>query len=150
MNWKLIVIGALVFYVTTFALGMVSGMVIHEGVLDSAYDATKEFWQPALTEDPPDMAALMPHWILTGLLFSLITAGIFDCIRGSFTGPGWKKGMVFGLTIAIFYCGILLQFTGVFHLPMKIWIWWGGEALVIWAIGGAALGATAAKISPES
>ena len=67
-NIKTIVTGGIVFYVAQFIASMITGMFIHEGVLDPLYNATSEFWRPELRSDPPDMAALMPRWITVGLI----------------------------------------------------------------------------------
>jgi len=150
MNWKVTVVGGLAFFVATFVIGMATGPVIHSGILQAAYKANSTFWQPALAADPPDMAAIMPYWIVSGIVFGLVIAGIYGCTRGSFSGPAWKKGLSYGLTMAVFYCAVLGQLSGLFYLPAKIWIWWGVEALIVWALGGAVMGVAVAKVAPES
>ena len=60
MNWKLIIVGGLVFYVVMFVVSMVTGPVVHQGILLESYQATEQFWRPELRQVPPDMAALMP------------------------------------------------------------------------------------------
>lgn len=144
------VVGGLAFFVATFILGMASGAVIHTGILEAAYKANPTFWQPALAADPPDMAAIMPYWIVSGIVFSFVMAGIYGCTRQSFSGPAWRKGLAYGLTMAVFYGAVLGQLSGVFYLPATIWFWWGVEALVIWTLGGAVMGIAAAKVAPES
>ena len=79
MNWKLIIIGGIAFYVAAFIVSMAGGTFIHEGVLDETYRATESFWRPELRQDPPDMASLMPMWIATGL----VTSFVFADRRGS-------------------------------------------------------------------
>ena len=86
------------------------------------------------------MAALMPGWLLTSLLSSLVVAGIYSCVHTSFNGPGWKKGLTWGLCLGILICTTYLAFSGLFDLPLKLWIWWGIDALILYLIGGAALG----------
>ena len=61
LNFKTIIVGGIVFYAVQWVFGMISGMFIHEGVLEPLYKATTEFWRPELTQDPPDMASLMPR-----------------------------------------------------------------------------------------
>ncbi len=62
MKIKTIVAGAIVFYLVQMIIGMlITGPWIHEGILDSAYQATSAFWRPELRQNPPDMAALMPY-----------------------------------------------------------------------------------------
>ena len=123
MNWKLIVLGGLAFFVTTFIVSFGTGQVIHEGVLKEPYKATAEFWLPELAQDPPDIAALMPRWIAGGLITALVLAALFGWIRSAFSGPGWKKGMQYGLFLATFAAVMLLGYSGVFNLPAKILIW---------------------------
>ena len=60
LNFKTIIVGGVVFYAVQWVLGMISGIVIHGGVLEPLYKATAEYWRPELMQDPPDMAALMP------------------------------------------------------------------------------------------
>lgn len=94
MNWKLIIIGGIVFWLVTNILGMfVSAPLIHEKVLDPVYQANESFWRPELRQDPPDMAALMPQWMLTSFVSSLLVAGIDSLVGGSFSGPGWSRGL---------------------------------------------------------
>jgi hypothetical protein len=141
MNWKCIIIGAIVFFIVTNILGMfVSGTIIHEGILDPIYMANQSFWRPELNQDPPDMAALMPMWMLNSFISSLIVAGLYCCYRGCLSGPEWKRGMIFCFSLAIFYCGTLLAFSGVFNLPGKLWLWWAIDGLVIYSIGGLGMG----------
>jgi len=141
MNWKCIIVGAIVFFIVTNILGMfVSGPLIHEGILDDAYMANESFWRPELTQDPPDMGALMPMWLLNGFIVSLIVAGLFCCFRGCLKGAEWKRGMMFGLCLAIFGAGMNLAWSGVFNLPAQIWIWWAIDGLVAYLIGGMAMG----------
>ena len=76
MNWKLIIIGGIVFWLVTNILGMfVTGILIHEKILDPVYQANESFWLPELRQDPPDMAALMPQWLLTSFVSSLVVVG---------------------------------------------------------------------------
>jgi len=97
MNWKLVFVGGIVFWLVTNILGMfVTGILIHEKILDPVYQAHESFWLPELTQDPPDMAALMPRWPTTSLVSSLVVAGIYSLVRGSFSGPGWMRGMKWG------------------------------------------------------
>lgn len=141
MNWKLIIIGGIVFWLVTNILGMfVTGFIIHEGILDPIYQANESFWLPPLRQDPPDMAALLPHWLLTSFVSSLLVAGIYSCVHTSFSGPGWKKGLTWGLCLALFMFMNYMSFSGLFDLPMKLWLWWGIDALILFLIGGAAMG----------
>jgi hypothetical protein len=149
LDWKVIVGGGVLMYVTQFIVALVTGTLIHEGILDSLYRATSEFWRPELNQDPPDMAALMPHWILSGLLAAMVQAGIFDNIRSALNGSGWLKGLKFGLILAILYALTMLGFTGFFNLPTAIWGWWAVDGVIIYSIGGVALGWFAGKFGSD-
>ena len=141
MNVKVIVVGALVFWLVTNLLGMfVTGVVIHSMILDPIYKATSSFWLPALNQDPPDMAALLPHWLLVSLVSSFVVAGIYSCVWNSFKGPGLKRGLMWGLSLGIFVFVNTFGFSGVFNLPFSLWIWWGIDGLILFTMGGAAMG----------
>jgi len=149
MNLKGIIIGGIVFFVVTFVASMATGPVIHEGVLDPHYMANESFWQPALAQDPPDLAAMMPTWLLNSLIVSLIVAWLYCRFRGSLDGPDWKRGANFGFSIGILGAAIYLAMSGVFNLPYQIWLWWAIEGLVLYVIGGAAMGWAAGKWASE-
>jgi hypothetical protein len=140
MTWKLVVLGGLAFYLVTFAVSMATGPLIHEGLLGPDYEATSEFWRPELNADPPEMAALMPRWISTGVINSLIFAAIFGCVHSGLGGSGWKKGLIFGAILAGLNATFCAGFSGVFNLPDKIWIVWGLEGFLYYLPGGAVLG----------
>ncbi|MDH3253634.1 MAG: hypothetical protein OEM62_01485 [Acidobacteriota bacterium] len=149
MNWKLIVLGGLVFYAVMMVISFPTGALIHEGVLDESYRATNEFWQPALRQDPPDMAAMMPRWIATGLITTFIFTAIYGWMRGAFSGAPWLKGLKFGLMLSIIGCCFMAGWSGVFNLPSKIWMWWGFEQFLYYLPGGAVLGWVGQKLAPE-
>ena len=141
MNWKCIIIGAIVFFIVANILGMfVSGPIVHEGILDEAYGANASFWRPELTQEPPDMGALMPTWLLNSFIVSLIVAGLYCCFRGCLNGAEWQRGMKWCVCLAIFACGMHLAWSGIFNLPGTIWLWWCIDILVIYAIAGSVMG----------
>ena len=141
MNWKLIIIGGLAFWLVTNIVGFgITGTIIHERILDPVYRAHESLWIEPLRQDPPDMAALMPRWMVMSLISSLVVAGLYTCLLKALDGPGWKRGMTWGLYLAIFSFITLLGYSGVIALPMTIVIWWGVEGLVLFLLGGAAMG----------
>ena len=140
LDWKVIVGGGLLMYIAQFVVSMITGGLIHEGVLDPLYTATQEFWRPELMQDPPDMAAVMPRWIATGLLGAFVQAGIYDNIRSAFNGSGIVKGLKFGLMLAVIYALFGAAYSGVFNLPDAIWAWWALDGLIIYLVGGIVLG----------
>jgi hypothetical protein len=140
LNFKTIIVGGVVFYAITFVFGMISGYFIHEGVMVPVYKATTEFWRPELNQEPPDMAALMPRWMTTGLLMSFIFAGIYDNIRGALNGSGAIKGLKFGLILGLLYMSFLAGLSGVFNLPDSIWAWWAVDGFYVYSLSGMGLG----------
>jgi len=149
LNLKVILLGGLAFYVTQFIVSMASGPVVHENILNDLYRATTPFWRPELNQDPPDMAAMMPLWITTGLITAFIITGIFDNIRSALDGSAAVKGIKFGFIVFLFSACFSAGWSGVFNLPYEIWIWWNVEALVVYIVSGAVLGFVAGKLSPE-
>ena len=147
MNWKAVVIGGIVFYVVMFIVSMATGPIVHEGILDPLYMANESFWRPELTQDPPDMAALMPRWIAVGLISSLVMAALYAAVQSAFSGPGWKRGLIFGFGVSIMFGLLAAGWSGVFNLPEKIWMVWSLESFVYYLPGGAALGWVYAKLS---
>ena len=150
MNWKLIFIGGVAMYVAWFVIGMITGQVIHEGILDEAYRQTAAFWRPELNQDPPDIAALMPRWIATGLIGAFLVAGVYGAVRGSFSGPGWQRGAKYGFAVWLIAVAMMLGWSGVFNLPNNIWMWWGIDGAINYLVGGAVLGWVADKFAPET
>ena len=148
-NPKLIIVGGLVYYVVQLIISFITGPLIHEGVLTEAYQANASFWRPELVQQPPDMAALMPRWITTGLISSFLAAAIYDNVRAAFSGSDTVRGMKFGLIAYIFYASFGAGWSGVFNLPDSIWAWWIFEGIFYYIPGGAALGWTVGKLAPE-
>ena len=148
MNWKLVFIGGVAYYVAAFIVSMASGTLIHEIILDEAYRATLDFWRPELREDPPDMAALMPMWITVGLITSFVIAGIYGVFRGALKGPAWQRGLKFGIAAWLFSASSMAGWSGVFNLPYNIWGWWAVDALIYILVGSVVLGLVAEKLAP--
>lgn len=146
MNWKLVVVGGIVFYVVTFAVSMGTGPLVHEGLLKADYKAHASHWRPELNQDPPDMAALMPRWVTTGVLTSFVIAWLFGALRGAWDGAGWRRGLLFGVVLSVVNCLYCAGWSGVFNLPDKIWAVWGLESFAYNLPGGAVLGFVADKL----
>lgn len=147
-NLKVIVVGGLAMYAAQWAIAFVTGPLIHEGVLAETYQANASFWRPELTQQPPDMAALMPRWIATGLIGAFILAGIFDNIRGGLEGAVVLRGVKYGVILFLVSLCITAGWSGVFNLPDTIWLWWSAEALAYYVVGGAVLGWVTGKLAP--
>ena len=148
MNWKLVFIGGAAYYVAAFIVSMASGTLIHEVILNDAYNATLDFWRPELRQDPPDMAALMPMWITVGLITSFVLAGIYGVFRNALEGPAWKRGLKFGVAAWLFSVILMAGWSGVFNLPYIIWGWWAVDALIYTLVGAIVLGLVAEKLAP--
>jgi hypothetical protein len=140
MNLKLIALGGLVFYAMTWVVSMVTGPLIHEGVLAETYAATASFWRPELMQVPPDMVSLLPRWITTGLALSFVVAAIYGIVRPAIGGQGWTRGAKYGFGVGVLANAALATMSGVFNLPDVIWFWWIVEGLVVYTLGGAVLG----------
>ena len=149
MNWKLIFVGGIVLDAAQWVVAMITAPLIHEGVLNELYQLNAQFWRPELNQDPPDMAALMPRWITTGLIGAFITAGVYGVIHKSFAGDGWIKGAKFGLVLALLSATVSLGFSGVFNLPDAIWGWWALDSLFYYLAGGMALGWFAGRYAAD-
>ncbi len=139
-NIKTILVGGVAFYASMFVVSMGLGPLTHEGVLDPLYRATEAFWRPELRSDPPDMAAMMPRWITTGLLTTFVYTVIYDNIKSAFNGSGVIKGLKFGVMMGLIYAGTAAGWSGVFALPNEIWFWWAVEGIIVYLVGGAVLG----------
>lgn len=150
LNFKVIIIAGLAMYVAQFILGMLTGPLIHQGVLEEPYRATASFWRPELSQDPPDMVALMPLWITTGVIGAFILAGIFDNIRGGLSGSVALRGLKYGVILCLINIVISAAWSGVFNLPNVIWFWWTAESVLYYLVGGFVLGWVAGKLAPES
>ena len=150
LNFKVIILGGLAMYVAQFALGMLTGPLIHEGILKEAYMANASFWRPALNQDPPDMAALMPRWIATGLITTFIIAAIFDNIRGGLSGSVAVRGVKYGFIVFLISLCLSAGWSGIFNLPEKIWAWWSAEFLLYYVVGGFVLGWVTGKLAPDT
>lgn len=148
MNWKLIILGGLAFYAAQWVVSMATGYLVHEVILEELYRATTSFWRPELTQVPPDMAALMPRWITAGLIAAFVMTAIYDVVRPAFAGPGWLRGVKYGVGLSILSAVFMLAWSGVFNLPDTIWVWWALEGVFYYVVGGVVLGWIADKLAP--
>lgn len=146
MNWKLILIGGVLFYLASWLFAPISVPLIHDGVLADDYAATAQFWRPDLMND--NMAALMPRWIVTGLIGAFIIAGVYGWVRPAFSGSGWMRGLKFGAVLALLTITFMLNWSGIFNLPDVVWAWWAVDTTATFLISGLVLGWIAEKVAP--
>ncbi len=147
-NWKIAFLGGLAYYAAQWIVSFVTGPLLHEGILVEAYKAHAQFWRPELNQEPPDMAALLPRWITWGLIGAFISAAIYSVLRPALAGPGWQRGLKFGVIITLLHGAFMAGWSGVFNLPDMIWMWWWAESVFYFLIGGATLGWVAEKLAP--
>lgn len=146
MNWKLIFIGGVLFYLAGWLVAPITIPLIHEGVLADDYAATSQFWRPELMND--NMAALMPRWIVTGLISAFIAAGLYGFVRPALSGAGWLRGLKYGVGLALLAICFMFGWSGVLNLPDSMWGWWALESTLTYLISGTVLGWIAEKVSP--
>ena len=53
--------------------------------------------------------------------------------------------MIWGLCLGFLSGSTYMAMSGIFNLPMKMWIWWAVDGFVLFLIGGAAMGWAAEK-----
>jgi hypothetical protein len=151
MNWKIVFVGGVVYYLAIFAVSTVLSHFIHSpeaGVLAETYRETASFWRPELKKNPPDSSLLWRMWIPSGLIGAFLAASVYSVVRSSLTGPGWQRGLKFGVIALIFSIVNALGYRGIFNLPDEVWIWWMLGALIMYLIGGTVLGWIAQKLAP--
>ena len=147
MKWKLVVLGGLAWYVGTFLVGLATVPIIHQGIQVATYQSISDFFRPELVKEP-DPAALMPYWVATGLVSSFLLALLFSLVRPAIPGPGWKRGLLFGLFLTLGSIAIFLIYSGVLNLPPRVWFWWIVDDLIRYCVGGVAMGFVAGKVAP--
>lgn len=148
MNILIALVGAVVYYATSFVCGFVTGPIIHNGILAEAYQATAVSWRPELVSQPPDFAALFPYWVATGLLYGAVFSGFYSVVRSAFTGAAWLRGAKYGLGVGLLFATVYIVLHWFFNFPGIIWGMWALEAVIVQAICGAAVGAVAEKLAP--
>jgi hypothetical protein len=151
MNWKIVFIGGIVYYVALFVVSMLTGHFIHSpeaGVLADVYRTTTSFWRPELNMNPPDTSLMLTMWIPSGLIGAILLAGVYSAVRSSLTGPGWQRGLKFGFITVIFAIVNALGYRGVLNLPDQIWVWWIVGGTIANLLAGIVLGWIAQKLAP--
>ena len=150
MNAKAIALGGFAFYLVTWLVSMVTGPLLHRGLLDEVYRANMAFWRPELMQDPPDLAALMPRWVITGLILSFVLAALYTRFGPVISGHGWMRGARYGFAVWVLVAAVMATWTGIFNLPDSVWFWWAVEALATYVLGGAALAWAVDRWAPDA
>lgn len=148
MNIKLVLLGGIAYFLFAQIIGAISGPLVHGpgGALDATYKMNSAMWRPELNATPPDLMALMPLWLTTAAINSLIVAVVFDLIRPSLSGGAIAQGLRFGITVGLIMAGLFGLYFGIFALPAKVWVFWGVEGFLTYCIGGMALAAISNRL----
>ncbi len=123
MNWKRLIVAAIVIFVVAQALELVVDNVI----LKKAYDSLKSLWRP-------DMASKMWVSYVMGLLASFMFAYVF--IKGR-EGKGIQEGVRFGIIIWLFtIVPFNIEIWVIFPIPYMLVLKWLIFGLLTSLIGG--------------
>ena len=68
--------------------------------------------------------------------------------RGALSGPAWQRGLKFGVAMWLWAACLMAAWSGIFNLPIKIWIWWGIDAAIYTIVGSIVLGIVVQKLAP--
>jgi hypothetical protein len=148
MSGKLTAISAAVYFVASWVLSFITGPIVHNGILKPTYIETASFWRPALMQEPPDMAALLPRWITMGVILAIIVGAFYGVLRPALAGAGWVRGAKFGAGLGLLIAAVMFNWSGVFNLPDNVWSWWAIESFVLNTIAGAIMGWAAGRWAP--
>ncbi|WP_394831510.1 hypothetical protein LVJ94_33865 [Pendulispora rubella] len=146
MNWKIVVIGGVVFAVVFFISTILGVPLFHAGILAPIYKAHAQFWRPGFLD--PNEGNLLPRALGTGLVRGLVLAGVYDWLRAYLKGPGWLRGVKYGALLWVFGAMVILLWTVMFNLPDVLFFYWMLESLFEELLAGAALGLVAQKLAP--
>jgi hypothetical protein len=136
MNWKRIIIAAIVFAIIAQVLRTVESMLTMDFYTDPAYFGV---WSTLMmpTAGPPP-AEFFYASIISSLIIAIIYASAYDVVKGSLPGKtAVKKGLQYGI-----FLFLLVQIPGLLgmylliNLPTLLLVYWGISSLVISLIGG--------------
>ena len=136
MNWKRIIIAAIVFAIIAQVLHTVESMLTMDFYMDPEYFGV---WSKLLmpTAGPPP-AEFFYASVISSLIIALIYAVFYDVVRGSLPGKTFiKKGLQYGIILfMIVQIPGLLGMYLLVNLPTLLLVYWGISSLVISLIGG--------------
>ena len=136
MNWKRIVIAAIVFAVIAQVLRITESMLTLDFYMDPEYFGV---WSKLMmpTAGPPP-AEFFYASVISGLVIAVIYAAVYDIIKGSLPRKTvLKKGLQYGIILFLIVQipGLLGMYLLV-NLPTLLLVYWGISSLVISLIGG--------------
>jgi hypothetical protein len=136
MNWKRIIIAAIIFAIIAQVLRTVESMLTMDFYMDPEYFGV---WSKLMmpTAGPPP-AEFFYTSIASGLIIAVIYAAVYDLIKNSIPGKtDIKKGLKYGalLFILVQIPGLLGMYL-LINLPTLLLIYWGISSLVILLVGG--------------
>jgi hypothetical protein len=139
MNWKRIIIAAIVFAIIAQVIHTIESMLTMDFYMDPAYfDVWSKLMMP--TAGPPP-AEFFVASIVSAVIIALIYAVTYDLINKSLPGKtDIKKGLQYG-----FLLFMLVQIPGLLgmwlliNLPALLLIYWAISSLVVLLIGGIAI-----------
>ena len=138
MNWKRIIIAAIVFAIIAQVLHTVESMLTMDFYMDPEYFGV---WSKLLmpTAGPPP-AEFFYASVISSLIIALIYAVVYDVVKGSLPGKTFiKKGLQYGIILfMIVQIPGLLGMYLLVNLPTLLLVYWGISSLVISLIGGIA------------
>ena len=136
MNWKRIIIAAIVFAIIAQVLRTVESMLTMDFYMDPEYFGV---WSKLLmpTAGPPP-AEFFYASVISSLIIALIYAVVYDVVKGSLPGKTFiKKGLQYGIILfMIVQIPGLLGMYLLVNLPTLLLVYWGISSLVISLIGG--------------
>ena len=134
MNLKAFLLGSLAFFLVSLLLAFILA-IPDEAFFEQIYDEVS-LWRG----DFSGSSKFLYGWVTQKMIFAMGFSLVFQWIFPSIQGPGWRRGIIFGLSTCLFVWATYLGLWSVLDLPGILWIWWGGYYLIISVIGGAAMG----------
>ncbi|MFH1473281.1 MAG: hypothetical protein ABIE55_00125 [Candidatus Aenigmatarchaeota archaeon] len=136
MNWKRIIIAAIVFAIIAQVIHTVESMLTMDFYMDEAYLGVWSKLMMPVAGPPP--AEFFYVSIVSGVIIALIYAAVYDLVNNSLSGKTTiKKGLQYGIILFLMVQipGLLAMYLLV-NLPAMLLVYWGISSLVISLIGG--------------
>ena len=136
MNWKRIIIAAIVFAIISQVMHTIESMLTMDFYMDEAYFPV---WSKLMmpTAGPPPTEFFVAS-VASAVIIALIYSAAYDMLKGSLPGKtDLMKGLKYGIMLFI-----LVQIPGLLgmwlliNLPLMLLVYWGIGSLAILLIGG--------------